>query len=234
MSYPYQTFTQAQRREYSLLQQVYAWMAGGLAVTGLIAYWAYSSGFIRRLLQNGSGIMLGLLVAELVLVFGLSWGIQRMSAPVASGAFVLYSALNGITLSTIFLAYTQGSIATTFFVTAGTFAGMSLYGYTTNRNLSSLGSFLVMALIGFLLASLVNLFLRSPALYWIATYAGILIFVGLTAYDTQKIKNLSTALQGDSDNTGFRRMVILGALTLYLDFVNLFLLLLRVLGRSRD
>jgi FtsH-binding integral membrane protein len=220
-------------RQRSVLQQVYAWMAGGLTVTGLVALWAYTSGFIANLLVRNQGVFIGLMIAEVALVIGLSWGIGRMSVPVATGAFLLYSALNGLTMAVIFLVYTSGSIGTTFLVTAGMFAGMSLYGYTTKRDLTTVGSFLTMGLIGFFLASLVNFFLKSEALYWLLTYAGILIFIGLTAYDTQKIKKLSAVLDGNSDQTKLRRVVLRGALTLYLDFINLFLLLLRVLGRRR-
>ena len=233
MTYSVPALAQHDLRQRTVLQQVYAWMAGGLAVTGLVALWAYTSGFISNLLVRNQGFFIGLIVIELALVMALSWGIGRMSAPVATGMFLLYSALNGLTMAVIFLVYTAGSIGTTFLVTAGTFAGMSLYGYTTKRDLTSIGSFLVMGLIGFLLASVVNFFLKSEALYWLLTYAGILIFIGLTAYDTQKIKRLSATLDGHSDQAMLRRVVLMGALTLYLDFINLFLLLLRVLGRRR-
>jgi uncharacterized protein len=232
MTYSPTTFPQTELRDRTLLQQVYGWMSGGLAVTGAVAFWAYASGFIIQLLSAGSWIIIALLIAEFALVLGLGWAIGRMSVGVATAAFLAYAVLNGITLSVIFLVYTAGSIATTFFVTAGTFAAMSLYGYTTKRDLTTIGNLLIMGLIGFFLASIVNFFLRSEALYWVITYAGIAIFVGLIAYDTQKIKRLSATIdQRDTDS--FRKMVILGALTLYLDFINLFLLLLRVLGRRR-
>ena len=232
MTYQTSTVTQVGLRDRTLFQQVYAWMAGGLGVTGLVALWAYASGFIVRLLSGGSGILLALLLVELGLVIALGWAIGRMSVGVATGAFLLYAVLNGLTLSTIFLVYTSGSIALTFFATGGTFAAMSIYGYTTERDLTTIGSYLIMGLIGFLLASIVNFFLKSTALYWIITYAGIAIFIGLTAYDTQKIKRLSETIDERDTNT-FRKAVILGALVLYLDFVNLFLLMLRVLGRRR-
>src|SRR5512145_389683 len=223
------TLTQTQLRDHTLLQQVYAWMAGGLCTTGLVALWAYTSGFIIRLLSAGGAIIWGLLIAELVLVLVLGWAISRMSVGVATAMFLAYAVLNGLTMSVIFLAYTAESIATTFLVTAGTFAGMSIYGYTTKRDLTTIGSLLIMGLLGFFLASIVNIFLRSSMLYWIITYAGIAIFIGLVAYDTQKIKRLSATVDyGDTPN--FRKMVILGALTLYLDFINLFVLLLRVFG----
>lgn len=233
MAYSVPSLTQFQVRQRSVIQQVYAWMAGGLTVTGLVALWAYGSGFITNLVFRNQGVFFGLIIAEVVLVLALSWGIGRMSAPVATGAFLLYSALNGLTMAVIFLVYTEASIGTTFLVTAGTFAGISVYGYTTKRDLTSIGSFLMMGLIGFVLASLVNFFLKSPALYWVLTYLGIIIFIGLTAYDTQKIKRLSAVLNGHNDQVMLRRVVLMGALTLYLDFINLFLLLLRLFGRRR-
>jgi len=175
---------------------------------------------------------MGLILVELALVMGLSWGLSRMSAAVATGGFILYSALSGVTLAAIFLVYTTESIASTFLVTASVFGAMSLYGYTTQRDLTSWGSFLFMALIGLIIASLVNIFLQSTAIYWVTTYAGVLIFVGLTAYDTQKLKRLSSTIN-ERDTETFQKMVILGALTLYLDFINLFLYLLRLLGKRR-
>jgi uncharacterized protein len=174
----------------------------------------------------------GLLIGELVLVWVLSANIMKMSGSMATGMFLLYSALNGLTLSIIFLAYTSASLALTFFVTAGTFGVMSLYGYFTKRNLDGIGNLLMMGLIGFLLASVVNLFLRNEAIYWITTYLGILIFVGLTAWNTQKIKQMAARVS-TSDENMVRRVAIMGALMLYLDFINLFLLLLRILGDRR-
>lgn len=224
---------QFELRQRTVLQRVYAWMAGGLTVTGLVAMWAASSAFFIDLLVRNSGVLFGLIIAQLVLVMALSWGINRMSSAMAIGAFMLYSALNGLTLSLIFLVYTAESIGATFLITAGMFAGISLYGYTTKRDLSSMGSFLFMALIGVLLASIANFFLKSTALYWGITYAAILVFVGLTAYDTQKIKAMSATLDGRSDQTMLQRVVIMGALTLYLDFINLFLYLLRIFGKRR-
>jgi uncharacterized protein len=224
---------QFELRQRTVLQRVYAWMAGGLTVTGLVAMWAASSAFFIDLLVRNSGVLFGLIIAQLVLVIALSWGINRMSSAMAIGAFMLYSALNGLTMSLIFLVYTAESIGATFLITAGMFAGISLYGYTTKRDLSSMGSFLFMALIGVLLASIANFFLQSTALYWGITYAAILVFVGLTAYDTQKIKKMSATLDGRSDQTMLQRVVIMGALTLYLDFINMFLYLLRIFGQRR-
>jgi len=222
---------QYELRQRTVLQQVYAWMAGGLTITGLVALWAAQSSFFLNLIGRNPGMMFGLIIAQLVVVLGLSFGIGRMSAQVAMGAFVLYAALNGLTMSVIFLIYTAESIGATFLITAGMFAGISLYGYTTKRDLSGMGSFLVMALIGVILASVVNFFLKSTALYWVITYVGILVFVGLTAYDTQKIKRMSATLDGNNDTVMLKRVVIMGALTLYLDFVNMFLFLLRIFGR---
>jgi uncharacterized protein len=216
----------------SMLQQVYGWMAAGLALTGVVAWYVSQSETLLALIFGQQLVFFGLILAQVGLVMGLSWGLSRMSAAVATGGFILYSAISGVTLAAIFLVYTTESIASTFFVTAGVFGAMSLYGYTTKRDLSGMGSFLFMALIGLLIASLVNIFLQSSAIYWVTTYAGVLIFVGLTAYDTQKLKQLSNNIN-ERDTETFQKMVILGALTLYLDFINLFLYLLRLLGKRR-
>ena len=216
----------------TLLQQVYGWMAGGLALTGLIAWWVSQSEAMINLVFGNRAVFFGLIILELGLVFGLSWGLTRMSATLATSAFLLYAAVNGITMAAIFLVYTGESIGSTFLVTGGTFAAMSMYGYTTKRDLSSWGNLLFMALIGLIIASVVNIFLQSDALGWVVTYAGVLIFVGLTAYDTQKIKNLSARID-PRDTETFQKAVIMGALQLYLDFINLFLYLLRILGKRR-
>lgn len=228
--YQVPAIAQYETRQQTMMQQVYAWMAGGLGITALAAWWAYSSHFIENLLATSPGILFGLMIAEVALVIALSWAIGRLSPAVAAAMFGVYSLLNGLTLSVIFLVYTQASIATTFVVTAGTFAGMSLYGYTTKRDLTTIGSYLRMALLGFIIGSIVNFFWASSALYWFLTYAGIAIFIGLTAYDTQKLKRMAAQV-GTMDERSQRKIVILGALTLYLDFINLLLLLLRVLGR---
>ncbi|MEZ4867386.1 MAG: Bax inhibitor-1/YccA family protein [Caldilineaceae bacterium] len=216
----------------TLLQQVYGWMAAGLALTGLVAWWVSQSDALLALIFGQQFVFLGLVVVELGLVIGLTWGLSRMSAMLATLGFVVYSIVSGATLAAIFLVYTSESIASTFLVTAGVFGAMSMYGYTTKRDLSSWGNLLFMALIGLILASLVNIFLQSTAIYWVTTYAGVLIFVGLTAYDTQKIKRLSAQIN-ERDTELFQKMVILGALSLYLDFVNLFLYLLRLFGKRR-
>ncbi len=216
----------------TLLQQVYGWMAGGLALTGLVAWYVAQSPAMINLVFGNRAVFFGLIIFELALVFGLSWGLTRMTASMAVGAFLLYAAVNGMTMAAIFLVYTSESIASTFLVTGGTFAAMSMYGYTTKRDLSSWGNLLFMGLIGLIIASVVNIFLQSNALSWLVTYAGVLIFVGLTAYDTQKIKEMSARIDA-RDGENFQKMAIMGALRLYLDFINLFLYLLRILGKRQ-
>jgi len=214
------------------IRRVYNWMGLGLAATALVALYTSGNPRLLGMIFGNSLVFFGLILAELGLVIWLSAGINRLQFSTASAMFFIYSALNGLTLSVIFLAYTRASIASTFFVTAGTFGAMSFYGYTTKRDLSSWGSFLFMGLIGVILASVVNIFLRSPGIYWVVTYAGILVFVGLTAYDTNKLKEM--ALAGFADAESESKSAVMGALALYLDFINLFLMLLRVLGSRRD
>jgi len=214
------------------IRRVYNWMGLGLALTALAAFYTTSNPYLLRFIFGNSLVFFGLIIGELALVIVLSAAIQRLPASTATLLFFLYSALNGLTLSVIFLAYTRTSIASTFFVTAGTFAVTSFYGYTTHRDLTSWGSFFFMGLIGIILASVVNIFLKSPMVYWLVTYAGILIFVGLAAYDTQRLKEM--ALAGFADDETARRSAVLGALALYLDFINLFLMLLRIMGNRRD
>lgn len=213
-----------------ILASVYSWMTAGLALTAVVALFTASSRPMLELVFGNQLVFFGLIIAELGLVIAISAAIRRLSAFAATGLFLLYSALSGVTFAAIFVAYTRSSIASAFFVTAGTFGAMSLYGHLTRRDLSSWGSFFFMGLVGFLIASVVNIWLHSAMIYWITTYLGIFIFVGLTAYDTQKIKRLAHAgLAGEER----QKVAILGALTLYLDFVNLFLLLLRLFGRRR-
>ena len=214
------------------IRRVYNWMGLGLALTAFVALYTTSNHYLINLIFGNSLVFFGLIIAELALVLVLSAAINRLQASTATLLFFLYSALNGLTLSVIFLAYTRASITSTFFVTAGTFAITSFYGYTTQRDLTSWGSFFFMGLIGIILASVVNIFLHSPMIYWIVTYAGILVFVGLTAYDTQKLKEMAQA--GFADEETARKSAVMGALALYLDFINLFLMLLRVLGSRRD
>ena len=216
----------------AFIRRVYNWMALGLGATALVALYTAGNPTLLKMIFGNTLVFFGLIIAELGLVIWLSAGINRMQFSTASAMFFVYSALNGLTLSMIFLAYTRASIASTFFVTAGTFGVMSFYGYTTKKDLSSWGSFFFMGLIGVIIASVVNIFLRSSMIYWIVTYAGILVFVGLTAYDTNKLKQI--ALQGFADEEAEGKTAVLGALALYLDFINLFLLLLRILGARRD
>ncbi len=213
------------------MTKVFGWMAFALAVTGLTAMFTISSPSILNLILGNQFVFFGLIIAEFLLVGSLVTMVQKLSGQAATLIFFAYSILNGVTLSTIFLVYTTSSIASTFYVTAATFGAMSLYGYFTKTDLTKIGNLLVMALFGFVIASVVNIFLNSESLYWITTYVGILIFVGLTAYDTQKIKRMAVIGQQGSELE--RKGAILGALSLYLDFINLFLLLLRLFGRRR-
>lgn len=214
------------------MAQVYGWMTCGLLLTAFVSWYAAQSPTIMSFVFSSRITFFGLIIAQLGLVFVISGMVQRLSGSVATGVFMLYSALTGLTLSRIFILYSGQSIASTFVITAGMFGAMSLYGYTTKRDLSGLGSMLFMGLIGIVLASLVNIWLKSDALMWAVTYIGVVVFVGLTAYDTQKLKNIGERLSAD-DRDSFRKYAIVGALTLYLDFINLFLMLLRIFGNRR-
>jgi FtsH-binding integral membrane protein len=214
------------------ITKVFGWMAFALAITGGVAFLVASSPALLQFIFGNRLVFYGLIIGELIMVGYLSAAVNRMSAATATMVFLLYSMLNGLTLSFIFLVYTATSITGTFLITAGTFAAMSAYGYFTKNDLTKAGSLLFMALIGLVIASVVNIFLRSPMMYWIITYAGILIFVGLTAYDTQKIKEMN--IIGNEGTEEDHKEAIMGALTLYLDFINLFLYLLRLFGRSND
>ncbi|OPX33071.1 MAG: hypothetical protein B1H11_13170 [Desulfobacteraceae bacterium 4484_190.1] len=216
------------------VRSVYNWMTIGLALTGFIAYYVSTSPSIMRLVFGNPLILILLIVAELGLVFTISGMIPKMSASTATTLFVIYSALNGITLSVIFIAYTQTSIATVFFICAGTFGACSLYGWTTKRDLTSAGGFFAMGLIGIIIASVANIFIRSSAMDMIISYIGVIVFVGLTAYDTQKLKNMAISQPEGLSGDTVRKGAILGALSLYLDFINLFLMLLRIFGNSRE
>lgn len=214
--------------EATFINKVYNWMALALVVTGIVAYVTATTPQMIQAIVSSRLLFFGLLIGELALVVYLSSAIRKLSQNAAIAVFLLYSVLNGLTMSVIFLVYTSSSISTTFFVTAGTFAAMSLYGYSTKRDLTSIGNISIMALIGIIIASVVNFFLKSEMLYWIITYLGVAIFVGLVAYDTQKLKAIGR--QGFTDEQTMEKTSILGALTLYLDFINLFLFLLRILG----
>jgi len=214
------------------MSKVYGWMAFALAITGIVSFLVASSPQLVNLIVMNRILFMVLLFGELGLVFWLSARFHKMSYTTAMTGFIAYSVLNGLTLSFIFLAYTMSSIASTFFITAGTFAIMSIYGYFTKTDLTNIGKVLMMLLVGLILATVVNIFMKSPTLYWITTYAGVAIFVGLIAYDTQKIKNYFLQIGGDENM--IKKIAIIGALNLYLDFINLFMFLLRLFGGSRD
>ena len=214
-----------------LMRKVYVWMTLALAITGFTAYGVATSPGILQAIYGNSWMMWGLIIAEFALVIGVSAAINRISLTMATLMFILYSVINGALLSSIFLIYTASSIATVFFITAGTFGTMALFGYTTKTDLSSMGKILFMALIGLVIATVVNLFIKSSGFTLILSYVGVLIFVGLTAWDTQKIKQM--LLQAPDAGEGAQKLALLGALTLYLDFVNLFIYLLRIFGNRK-
>jgi uncharacterized protein len=222
----------AELRVNTYVRSVYNWMCIGLAVTGFIAYYVAGNDAIRAMISGG--MMWVIIIATLGLVFAISGMIDRMSAGTATALFVLYSALNGAMLSSIFLVYSASSIASTFFICAGTFLGCSIYGWTTKKDLTSVGGFMMMGLIGIIIASLVNIFMKSAMVSAVISYIGVIVFVGLTAYDTQKIKDMALSQPDGLDGAVIRKGAILGALSLYLDFINLFLMLLRIFGSSRD
>lgn len=214
----------------ALMRKVYVWMALALVITGVTAYGVASSPALLNTLIMNRGLMWGLIIAELVLVFAISGAINRLSLTTATMLFIVYSVLNGTMLSSIFLIYQPMVIAKVFFITAGTFGAMAFYGYTTKRDLTSIGKILFMALIGLVIATVVNMFLKSPGFDYILSYIGVAIFIGLTAWDSQKIKQMLMTQYDMSE--GAQKLALLGALTLYLDFINLFLYLLRIFGGS--
>ncbi len=214
------------------LAKVFNWMAVGLGLTGLVAYLTAASGLVFTIAR--SPLMYVFLFAELGLVFYLSARIDKLQAATATGLFLLYSALNGLTFSTIFIAYTMSSIAGTFLITAGMFGAMAVFGMVTKRDLSGMGSFLFMGLIGIVIASIVNLFMHSSGLSWAISFIGVIVFTGLTAYDVQRIKNIGEQGILQQGEEAIRKGSIIGALALYLDFINLFLMLLRFFGGARD
>lgn len=216
----------------AVMSGVYGWMTFALALSGLCAWLVGTTPNLAKNLLTG-GMFWVLAIAQIALVFVISGLIRKLSAAMATALFIAYAALNGLTLGIIFVVYTASSIAVTFLVTAGTFGAMALVGTVTKLDLSKFGSILFMGLIGLIIASIVNMFWANSTLYWIITYAGVLIFTGLTAYDVQKIKNLCYSVEGQGFEVT-RKIAILGALTLYLDFINLMLYLLRILGNRRD
>lgn len=216
----------------ALMRKVYVWMTLALVITGFTAFGiAENPGLVYTIVTNRL-LFWGLVIGEFALVMAIYGAIGRLSATAATLLFVLYSIVNGATLSVIFLAYTMTSIASVFFITAGTFAVMAFIGYTTKTDLTSFGKMLMMGLIGIILATVVNIFIGSSMLNMMVSYVGVVVFVGLTAYDSQKIKNL--LYQVDNMSEEAQKLALLGSLTLYLDFVNLFLMLLRIFGGNRD
>jgi len=216
------------------VRSVYNWMCIGLGITALVSLYVSGNEKFVGMVFGNSLIFFALIIAELALVFSISGLVNRMSAGTATTLFVIYSALNGITLSFIFLAYARASIVSTFFICSATFLACSIYGWTTKKDLTSWGGFLMMGLIGIIIASLVNIFIRSNAMTMIVSYIGVIVFVGLTAYDTQKMKDMALTQPAGLDGEVVQKGAILGALSLYLDFINLFLMLLRIFGQSRD
>lgn len=212
-----------------LMRKVYVWMSLALAITGFTAYGVATSPGIMQAIYTNQILFWGLIIAEFALVVGVSAAINKLSLTTATLMFVLYSVINGALLSYIFLVYTTSSISTVFFITAGTFAAMAVVGYTTKTDLSSLGKILLMALIGLIIATVVNVFIKSSMFDMILSYVGVLIFVGLTAYDSQKIKQM--LLEAPDTGEAAQKMALLGALSLYLDFINLFIYLLRIFGK---
>lgn len=215
------------------MRHVYQWMTVGLALTTVVAFGVASSPALQMAILGNTMVMILLVVAQFGLVIALSAAIHKFSASMATGLFLLYSALTGATLSSIFVVYPIGSIANAFLVTTGTFLAMSVYGTVTKRDLTGMGTFLMMGLFGMIIAMIVNIFLQSSMMDFIISCVGVLIFTGLTAYDTQKLRQFGEGMPAD-DGTAVRRGAILGALTLYLDFINLFLMMLRLFGGSRD
>ena len=222
-----QPFAHSQDTVFSnFMQRVYQWMAVGLALTGLAAFVTISNAWLLRFVLYGG--MWALFITEFILVLWLTRNLQRISVRAATIGFLAYSALNGMTMAGIFLVYTYASISTTFYITAMTFAGVSIYGWVTKQDLTSVGSFCFMALIGVIIASFLNYFLHSPVFNWVVSYCGVAIFIGLTAYDTQRLKAIHQNMAGAPE-----QLAIVGALMLYLDFINMFLFLLQIFGRRR-
>lgn len=216
-----------------VMRKVYLWMSLALLCSGITAYLTANNPQILQLVFTNAPVFYGIIIAEVVMVIAISSAINRLSFSTASLLFALYSVLTGLIMSSIFVVYTESSILSTFLITAGTFAVMSLWGYITKKDLSSWGNILFMALLGLVIATVVNIFMKSTQLMWITTYAGVIIFVGLTAYDTQKIKRLVSQYSSEELDEQSSKIALLGSLTLYLDFINLFYYLLRILGRRK-
>ncbi len=216
----------------ALMRKVFVWMTLALAITGLTAYGVATSPALLSLIFSSKVTFFGLIIAEFALVFAISGAINRLSLSTATMLFILYSVINGATLSSIFFAFSVATIGKVFFITAGTFGAMALVGYTTKTDLTSMGKLLFMALLGIIIASVVNMFVASSGLDLILSYVGVLVFVGLTAYDTQKIKQMCQAAPDAGESA--QKLALIGALSLYLDFINLFLYLLRIFANNRD
>jgi FtsH-binding integral membrane protein len=218
----------------TLFKSVYAWMMVGLLVSGLSAFMVTHSAVLLHLIFGNPYMIWVLFLIELGLVVAISAGINKMDGSTAKILFILFSMVDGMTLASIFLVYTEASIVTTFFIAAATFGVMSLYGYFTDTDLSSWGNLLFAALIGLIIAMVVNFFMQSPVFEWWLSVIGVIIFVGLTAYDTQKIKQIAETMADDANPQSLARVAIVGALALYLDFINLFILMLEFFGNNRD
>ena len=218
----------------SFIRSVYNWMAIGLALTGLTAFYTAHNETMLNIVYGNPSTIFVLIIVELGFVFYLSARIQKIKATTATALFTIYAILNGITLSFIFLVYTSTSIFSTFIICALTFLASSVYGIVTKRDLTSFGGFLMMGLIGIIIASIVNIFIQSSAMQMLISYVGVLVFVGLTAYDTQKLKAMAITLPDNATGAMIRKGALIGALSLYLDFINLFLMLLRIFGTARD
>lgn len=216
------------------IRSVYNWMGIGLALTGFIAYFVSNNAQIQNLIFGNKLVFFGLIIAELALVYIISARVNKIQASTATSLFILYATLNGATLASLFLVYTSSSITSTFFICSATFVACSIFGMTTKRDLTSMGGFMTMGLIGILIASVVNMFIRSSAMNMIISYIGVIVFVGLTAYDTQKLKNMAMTQPSGLEAGVIRKGAILGALSLYLDFINLFIMLLSILGGRRE
>lgn len=229
-SYPSLTQSQVQTRVSTFVRGVYNWMTVGLALTGVVAYLVVNNPALFNMVRQS---FIVLAIAEIGLVIALSARITKMKASTATGIFLIYAALNGATLSILLKIYTGATVATAFFVCAASFLALSLYGWTTKKDLTGLGSFMFMGLIGILIASVVNIFLRSPAMLMIISYIGVLVFAGLTAYDTQQIKAMALTQPADASASAVRKGSIIGALKLYLDFILMFQYLLIIFGGNR-
>ena len=218
----------------SFIRSVYNWMSIALALTGFTAYYVSHNEAAVQLIYGTPGLIMIIIFAELGFVFFLSARIQKIKATTATALFTIYSILNGITLSYIFLRYTSTSIVSTFMICAMTFLACSVYGMVTKKDLTSLGGFMFMGLIGIIVASVVNMFIQSSAMQMVISYIGVMVFIGLTAYDTQKLKTMAVSLPDNASGAMIRKGALMGALTLYLDFINMFIMMLHIFGGSRD